>query len=56
MGKGYSFEVDFWALVSIGLLNLQGLVLYEMLSGINPLKVSSDYFSESPQDSFIISL
>jgi len=29
-GEGYSKEVDFWAF---------GLIIYEMLSGINPFKV-----------------
>jgi len=29
-GEGYDKEIDFWAL---------GLVIYEMLSGVNPFKV-----------------
>ena len=40
-GEGYSKEVDFWALVSKNIYSLffQGLIIYEMLSGINPFKI-----------------
>lgn len=40
-GEGYGKEIDFWALVSNLIFNsiIQGLMIYEMLCGINPFKV-----------------
>ena len=40
-GSGHNHCVDWWSLVSKIITNIQGLMLFEMLSGINPFKLKN---------------